>query len=124
MTEVGGCVAIASWLNATVSAELAARRTVATAESDQRPLHRGPGEVNYPVSVGGIVVNPGDVIVGDADGVVVVPQESAESMLRRLDTRAAAAAEYQSAVARGEFSNAWVDTMLDGNGLESEPDLD
>ena len=88
------------------------------------PLHRGPGEVNYPVSVGGIVVNPGDVIVGDADGVVVVPQESAESMLRRLDTRAAAAAEYQSAVARGEFSNAWVDTMLDGNGLESEPDLD
>jgi RraA family protein len=88
------------------------------------PLHRGPGEVNYPVSVGGIVVNPGDVIVGDADGVVVVPQGSAESMLRRLDARAAAAAEYQSAVARGEFSNAWVDTMLDGNGLESEPDLD
>jgi RraA family protein len=88
------------------------------------PLHRGPGEVNYPVSVGGIVVNPGDVIVGDADGVVVVPQGSAESMLRRLDARAAAAAEYQSAVARGEFSNAWVDTMLDGNGLQSEPDLD
>ena len=88
------------------------------------PLHRGPGEVNYPVSVGGIVVNPGDVIVGDADGVVVVPQESAESMLRRLDARAAGAAEYQSAVARGEFSNAWVDTTLDGNGLESEPDLD
>ena len=88
------------------------------------PLHRGPGEVNYPVSVGGIVVNPGDVIVGDADGVVVVPQGSAESMLRRLDARAAAAAEYQSAVARGEFSNASVDTMLDGNGLQSEPDLD
>ncbi len=76
------------------------------------------------MSVGGIVVNPGDVIVGDADGVVVVPQGSAESMLRRLDARAAAAAEYQSAVARGEFSNAWVDTMLDGNGLQSEPDLD
>ena len=87
------------------------------------PLHRGPGEVNYPVSVGGIVVNPGDVIVGDADGVVVVPQGSAESVLDRLDARAAGAAEYQSAVARGEFSNAWVDTMLDGNGLESEPDL-
>jgi RraA family protein len=88
------------------------------------PLHRGPGEVNFPVSVGGIVVNPGDVIVGDADGVVVVPQESAESMLQRLDARAAGAAEYQSAVARGEFSNAWVDTMLAGNGLDSEPDLD
>ncbi|MGR6967106.1 RraA family protein [Geodermatophilus sp. URMC 61] len=88
------------------------------------PLHRGPGEVNYPVSVGGIVVNPGDVVLGDADGVVVVPQESAESLLQRLDARAAGAAEYQSAVARGEFSNSWVDTMLDGNGLASEPDLD
>ncbi len=87
------------------------------------PLHRGPGEVNYPVSVGGIVVNPGDVIVGDADGVVVVPQGSAESLVERLDARAAGAAGYQSAVARGEFSNAWVDDMLTGNGLESEPDL-
>jgi len=88
------------------------------------PLHRGPGEVNFPVSVGGIVVNPGDLIVADADGVVVVPQESAESLLQRLDARAAGAAEYQSAVARGEFSNAWVDTMLAGNGLDSEPDRD
>lgn len=88
------------------------------------PLHRGPGEVNYPVSVGGIVVNPGDVVVGDADGVVVVPQGSAASVLDRLDARAAGAAEYQNAVARGDFSNAWVDAMLDGNGLASEPDLD
>ncbi len=87
------------------------------------PLHRGPGEVNYPVSVGGIVVNPGDVIVGDADGVVVVPQESAEPMLARLDARAVAAAEYQSAVARGDFSNAWVDTMLTAADLEADPNL-
>lgn len=87
------------------------------------PLHRGPGEVNYPVSVGGIVVNPGDVVIGDADGVVVVPQESAESLLQRLEARAPGAAEYQSAVARGDFSNAWVDTMLTGGGLAAEPDL-
>jgi RraA family protein len=87
------------------------------------PLHRGPGEVNYPVSVGGIVVNPGDVVIGDADGVVVVPQESAESLLQRLEARAPGAAEYQSAVARGDFSNAWVDTMLTGSGLAAETDL-
>ena len=88
------------------------------------PLHRGPGEVNYPVSVGGIVVNPGDVIVGDADGVVVVPQDSAESMLARLDARAASSAEYQNAVARGDFSNAWVDATLTSADLDAEPDLD
>lgn len=88
------------------------------------PLHRGPGEVNYPVSVGGIVVNPGDVIVGDADGVVVVPRDSAEDVLDRLDARAAASAEYQSAVARGEFSNAWVDELLASNDLDAAPDLE
>jgi regulator of RNase E activity RraA len=88
------------------------------------PLHRGPGEVNFPVSVGGIVVNPGDVILGDADGVVVVPQDSVEDVLQRLDTRAAAQAEYQSAVARGDFSNAWVDKMLSEAGCDPEPDLD
>jgi regulator of RNase E activity RraA len=35
------------------------------------PLHRGPGEIGYPISCGGIVVNPGDVIVADLNGVVV-----------------------------------------------------
>jgi RraA family protein len=88
------------------------------------PLHRGPGEVNYPVSVGGIVVNPGDVIVGDADGVVVVPQESAEALLERLDSRAVSMAEYQRAVGRGEFSNVWVDKTLSNGGVDADPDLD
>ncbi len=39
------------------------------------PLHRGPGEINYPVSVGGIVVHPGDLVVADMNGVVVIPRE-------------------------------------------------
>jgi hypothetical protein len=32
------------------------------------PLHRGPGEINFPVCCGGIVVRPGDVICGGASG--------------------------------------------------------
>lgn len=38
----------------------------------------GPGQVNFPVSCGGVVVNPGDIIIGDADGIIVIPQEDAE----------------------------------------------
>ncbi|GAA0517506.1 4-hydroxy-4-methyl-2-oxoglutarate aldolase [Halorubrum aquaticum] len=45
-----------------------------------------PGSVNVPVSVGGVAVRPGDVVVGDADGVTVVPRETA-------DATAAAAAD-------------------------------
>jgi regulator of RNase E activity RraA len=46
------------------------------------PLHRGPGEINYAISCGGIVVNPGDVIVADISGIVLIPQECAEDILR------------------------------------------
>lgn len=41
----------------------------------------GPGEINVPVSCGGTVVCPGDIVVGDSDGVAVVPRQDAEAIL-------------------------------------------
>ena len=82
------------------------------------PLHRGPGEINFPISAGGIVVHPGDIIVGDLNGVVVVPRDIASELLGRLMERAAAEADYVAAVARGDFSNAWVDGLLEEGGVE------
>jgi regulator of RNase E activity RraA len=81
------------------------------------PLHRGPGEINHPVSCGGVVVYPGDVIVGDPNGVVVVPRASVDDLLRRLQELAAAESDYTEAVARGDFSNEWVDRILEQNGV-------
>jgi regulator of RNase E activity RraA len=81
------------------------------------PLHRGPGEINYPISAGGIVVHPGDLIVGDLNGVVVVPLDIVPELLERLTAKAAAEADYTAAVARGDFSNAWVDALLDASGV-------
>ena len=40
-----------------------------------------PGRINWPISCGGVTVNPGDLIVGDADGVVVVEREKAAMLL-------------------------------------------
>ena len=45
------------------------------------PYTMGPGEVNVPIVCGGQVVMPGDILVGDADGVVVIPQGSAKELL-------------------------------------------
>ena len=41
----------------------------------------GPGEINVPISCGGAVVNPGDIVVGDSDGVAVVPRADAAEVL-------------------------------------------
>lgn len=84
------------------------------------PLHRGPGEIGFPVSAGGVVVSPGDVIVGDLNGVVVVPRGIAPELLERLRRQQAGEAGYTAAVARGEFSNAWVDDVLREGGLEHD----
>jgi regulator of RNase E activity RraA len=82
------------------------------------PLHRGPGEVNFPIQCGGIVVHPGDIIAGDPNGVVVIPREMAPVLLERLCDQRAAEASYVAAVARGEFSNDWVDNLLIAAGCE------
>jgi regulator of RNase E activity RraA len=41
----------------------------------------GPGEINVPVSCGGTVVAPGDIVVGDADGIAVVPSADAADVI-------------------------------------------
>lgn len=86
------------------------------------PLHRGPGEINHPVSAGGIVVHAGDVVVGDPNGVVVVPLELAPTMVERLEARRAAEADYTAAVSEGSFSNAWVDELLTNSRVEQTSD--
>jgi regulator of RNase E activity RraA len=77
------------------------------------PLHRGPGEINYPICCGGVVVNPGDVVVADAFGVVLIPRDNAEDVIERLFTQQARLADYLAGVKRGVFSNKWVDDLLE-----------
>lgn len=52
--------------------------------SPYSPVRRRPGEINVPVACGGVVVHPGDLIVGDREGVVVVPYAYAERVADAL----------------------------------------
>jgi RraA family protein len=84
------------------------------------PLHRGPGEINYPISCGGVVINPGDVIVADAAGIVVIPLAHVDSVIDRLEAQRERMATYLAAVRRGDFSNAWVDDLLNAQDCPVE----
>jgi len=53
--------------------------------SPNGPFKEGPGEINYPISCGGQVVRPGDIIIADDDGVVVLKQELAKSAIEEVD---------------------------------------
>ncbi len=65
------------------------------------PATNGPGVVGAPVVCGGVAVRSGDILVGDADGVVVVPQEQAEAVLAALEAVRAAEATAVAAVEAG-----------------------
>ncbi len=52
--------------------------------SPNSPYKDGPGDINLPISCGGVPVQPGDVILGDEDGVVVVPRDDAIAVLEAL----------------------------------------
>jgi regulator of RNase E activity RraA len=67
------------------------------------PYKDGPAKINVPVTCGGASVNPGDILVGDADGVVVVPQETAEEVLERVAAIHAKEAGIRAEIEAGEI---------------------
>jgi regulator of RNase E activity RraA len=88
------------------------------------PLHRGPGEINHPIALGGVVTHPGDVAVADQSGIVIVAQAGVEELLAVLGAKAPAQSAYLAAVRRGEFSNRWVDELLARHGCPVSEELD
>jgi RraA family protein len=85
------------------------------------PYKDGPGEVNVPIAIDGMVIHPGDLILGDADGLLCVPVAEAESIL--LAARKKVEAEKQTLIdiAAGQLDTAWVDATLKRIGCATTP---
>lgn len=84
------------------------------------PTKSVAGLVNHPISAGGTTVNPGDLVVGDADGVVVIPRADVARIVelaqKKLDSETARIA----AIHKGDGRPGWLDTELRAAGMLAE----
>ncbi len=81
------------------------------------PYKDGPGEINVPVSVGGMVVHPGDIVAGDDDGVVFIAPAEAKLVAEAARKKAAAEAATLEAIARRAYDDRWIDEALKAKGV-------
>lgn len=72
----------------------------------------GPGQINVGITCGGIRVNPGDIVVADDDGVVIVPLENAAEILKACQARDKREDGVRRRAAKGEISLARIDPDL------------
>lgn len=80
-----------------------------------------PGRVNHPVSVGGVTVNPGDLVVGDADGVTVIERAKAASLLPLAQEKVAAETQRIADIrSRKALRPKWLDGALRAAGVIGE----
>lgn len=87
------------------------------------PLKGATGRINWPVSLAGTTVNPGDLIVGDADGVVVVPREMAAGIVKGAQAKVDSENQRMAAIGRGELAQAWVGETLKAVGVLGKDEL-
>ena len=115
-----GVAGIVIWGAIRDSAEIGAGTypVFAAGVTHRGPYKNGPGEINVPIMMGGTPVNPGDIIVGDADGLVAVPQELAAQVLASAKAILAKETASMKQILAGTVDRGWVDKALKEKGYK------
>lgn len=71
------------------------------------PYKNGPGEINVPVTIGGSVISPGDIVVGDEDGVVSFPAGGAPALLEAVRVQIKREEETLKAIREGRYQGSY-----------------
>ena len=82
------------------------------------PYKDGPGEINVPVAIDGMVIAPGDLVIGDDDGLLCVPYDQVERVHAAAAAKHAAEAKQMAAIEAGAHDASWVDAALKRLGCE------
>ncbi len=84
--------------------------------SHRGPYKDGPGEINVSVAIDGMVIEPGDLVIGDWDGVLSIPLDDVESILKKTNEKQAAEAVDMAKIEADEWDRSWVDKTLKDRG--------
>ena len=76
------------------------------------PYKDGPGEINTTIAIGGMVIEPGDLIIGDGDGVLCVPFDHAEALCAAAVAKGEAEVRMFADIESGRYTAPWVDETL------------
>ncbi|MFK4501960.1 regulator of RNase E activity RraA [Bradyrhizobium japonicum] len=76
------------------------------------PYKNGPGEINVPIAIDGMVIEPGDLVIGDDDGLLCVPFDSAVEVLRASTAKYQAEQKQMENIKAGTHNADWVDQTL------------
>lgn len=90
----------------------------ATGATPGGPFKEGPGEINTPIACGNIQVNPGDLVLGDRDGVIVIPRRDAAALLETAQKFSAGDHAKFEAAKAGTADRSWVEKSLESKGCE------
>ena len=90
----------------------------ATGTTPGGPYKEGPGEINVPISCGGVSIHPGDIILADSDGIIVIPSADAAELLGIAQAFAAKDDAKTSAALNGTCDRSWVDKALEAKKCE------
>jgi 4-hydroxy-4-methyl-2-oxoglutarate aldolase len=80
-------------------------------------VRSGPGTVGLPIIIGGVAVESGDMVVGDRDGVVIVPRTRLDAVLTRLEAVRKAETVLEAKVAAGLTVPSWIEELLDSERI-------
>ncbi|NMZ46135.1 RraA family protein [Pseudomonas oryzihabitans] len=84
--------------------------------SHRGPYKDGPGEINIPIAIDGMVIEPGDLIIGDDDGLLCVPYDQVAEVYDRATAKHAAEEKQMRQIAEGTNDRSWVLESLKKKG--------
>jgi regulator of RNase E activity RraA len=82
------------------------------------PYRTGPGEIGFPIAINGTVIEPGDLILGDLDGVVSVPKANTAEILKAAIKKHESETRQMAETEAGTVNREWVDKALRDGGCE------